>query len=289
MVNTLAIGGAEKHAISLANHLDPARFRASLCHLKAVGTLGHELDRSRLESVWCLNVRSKLDWSAAARLAREIDAQGIDVIVCTNGYALLYAAIAARRARRPVQLVEVFHSTGFMKPVKSRLRMLLNAVAFRQCALVVYVSRTQHDFWRARWVRSRRDIVIYNGIDTAHFTDRFTNEQKLAVRARVGCGPEDYVIGICAGLRPEKEHGVLLLGLKRLRDAGVAAKVLIIGDGPERSSIEQRVAALGLQDAVAITGYQADVRPYIACCDVMTLVSRETFSITSFAVWWKSK
>ncbi|HKU17135.1 MAG TPA: glycosyltransferase family 4 protein [Steroidobacteraceae bacterium] len=287
MVNTLAFGGAEKHAVSLANHLDPARFRVSFCHLKAdppvaaAATLADQLDRSRVEALLCLNVRRKLDWRAVTELARAIDSLHIDVILCTNGYPLLYALLAARLARRPVRLVEVFHSTGFQTPIKSRLRMLVNALAFRQCALIVYVSQRQREYWHARGLRGQRDMVIYNGIDTAHFTDRYSPEQKTALRAQFGYAPDDYVIGICAGLRPEKAHGDLLLGLSRLRAAGVAARLLIIGDGPQRPFIEQRIAELQLQDSVAITGYQRDVRPYIACCDVMTLTSIETFSIAA--------
>jgi glycosyltransferase involved in cell wall biosynthesis len=90
------------------------------------------------------------------------------------------------------------------------------------------------------------------------------------------------VIGICSGLRPEKAHGDLLQALARLRERGVAAKALLIGDGPERPHIESVAAELGLREHVVITGFKEDVRPYIACCDVMTLVSHtETFSLAA--------
>jgi glycosyltransferase involved in cell wall biosynthesis len=91
------------------------------------------------------------------------------------------------------------------------------------------------------------------------------------------------VIGICAALRVEKAHGDLLQAVRRLRDSGVAAKVLIIGDGVQRAAIEEQIAALGLRDAATITGYKIDVRPYVAACDAMALVSHsvETFSIAA--------
>ena len=113
MISSMLVGGAEKHAVSLVNRLDATRFRIGLCHLKPEGNLAREVDSARLDATFSLNVRSKLDWSAANELARRIDEQEIDVIVCTNGYPLLYALIASRRARRPVRLVEVFHTTGF--------------------------------------------------------------------------------------------------------------------------------------------------------------------------------
>jgi glycosyltransferase involved in cell wall biosynthesis len=285
MVSSLETGGAEKHAVALANSLDPKRFRTSLCHLKAAqgATLARELDQSRVDSLLGLNVRRKLDWSAVVRLAGYIDDQQIDLIVCTNSYPLLYALLAARVARRRSQLVEVFHTTGYSRLVRSRLRVALNAMAFRRCALLVYVSERQREFWHAHRVRAKREVVIHNGIDTTLFTDRYCDEQKAALRAQFGCTPDDYVIGICAKLRPEKQHGDLLVALHRVRNAGIPARLLIIGEGPERSSIERRIGELGLREAVAIAGYQPDVRPFIASCDVMVLSSHviETFSIAA--------
>jgi glycosyltransferase involved in cell wall biosynthesis len=58
---------------------------------------------------------------------------------------------------------------------------------------------------------------------------------------------------------------------------------LLIGDGPQRAAVEQRIRALGLDDRVRVTGLLQDVRPCIAACDVMVIPSRkvETFSIAA--------
>lgn len=283
MIASMHVGGAEKHAVSLVNNLDATRFRIGLCCVKPDGNLARELDSTRLDSNFSLNVSSKLEWRAVRELARRIDEEQIDVIVCTNGYPLLYALLASRRARRKVQLVEVFHTTGYSQQLKSRLRMLLNRFAFRRCELVIYVSYKQREFWRARGLRAKRDIVIQNGIDAEYFTDRSTPQQKAATRAEFGFAPSDFVVGICAALRVEKAHGDLLRALRRLRDGGVPAKLLIIGDGSQRGEIERQIAELKLSGHAVIAGHRNDVRPYIACCDVMTLTSHaiETFSIAA--------
>src|ERR1019366_9519113 len=87
----------------------------------------------------------------------------------------------------------------------------------------------------------KRDIVIHNGVDLEHFRDRTESSQRETLRAECGFSVNDLLIGICAALRPEKAHGDLLLALARLRERGIAAKVLIVGDGPERSAIEQKI------------------------------------------------
>jgi glycosyltransferase involved in cell wall biosynthesis len=47
----------------------------------------------------------------------------------------------------------------------------------------------------------------------------------------------------------------------------------MIGDGPERGAVEQRARALGIPEHVLITGFQRDVRPFVAAADTMVLTS----------------
>jgi glycosyltransferase involved in cell wall biosynthesis len=66
-----------------------------------------------------------------------------------------------------------------------------------------------------------------------------------------------------------------------LRDKGLPVKILIVGDGSERSAIEQHIRNRQMQDCVVITGFQQDVRPYVALSDIFALCSAtETFSIS---------
>jgi glycosyltransferase involved in cell wall biosynthesis len=240
------------------------------------------LRTDRLDAVVSLNVTRKLDLTAVRAIANMIDRHDIKVVVSTNPYPALYAVLASRLARQRPRQVEVFHTTT-LGGRKDKLQMLLYRVVFRTLDLLVYVSRLQRDYWSARGLRAHRDTVIHNGIDTNYFSDHFSDAEKRALRARFGIFDSDYVVGICAALRPEKAHGDYLVALAGLRELGLPAKGLIIGDGPERVAIEGRIKQLGLAQHVSITGFQADVRPFLASCDVMTLTSHsvETFSLAA--------
>jgi glycosyltransferase involved in cell wall biosynthesis len=101
-------------------------------------------------------------------------------------------------------------------------------------------------------------------------------------RAAHRLGAADYVVGLCAYMRPEKAHGDLLEAVLNARRAGVEVKCLLIGDGPQRQAIEAKIAGLGLGRDVVITGLVADVRLALAACDVLVFTSRsETFSIAA--------
>ncbi|MES2126792.1 MAG: glycosyltransferase [Pseudomonadota bacterium] len=282
VVNSLIFGGAEKHVVTLLNHLDGRRFRCSLVYLKNETALLGQIDHDKLAGdALCVQVRSRFDVGALRRLASIVREIEPDVVVATNTHSLVYSWLARRLARSRAALVEVFHSSE-VHTLKGRLLMHFYRPIFAACDALVYVCRNQHAYWRAWGLRAREELVIHNGIDVAHFTAANDAAATAALRAQYGIGNGDFVVGLCGGLRPEKAHTDLLKAIALLRARALPVKALLIGDGILRGPIEREIAALGLQDDVLITGFTQDVRPLIACCNVMTLVSHtETFSLAA--------
>lgn len=282
IVSSLCFGGAEKHLIALLNYLDLAYFSLSLIYLKPEEALLPQLDQRRCTNgISCCNVTRKVDWLAVRKLAKHIRDHEVDLVMCVNAYPMLYAWLARSLSRRNPVIVEVFHSTE-PGTFNERLQMLFYRPFFRASKLLIYVCENQRSYWRARGLRARRDIVIYNGIDVERFADCWTTEEKTELRKRFGFAPTDYVVGLCAAMRPEKSHGDLLTAVARLRADGTIIKCLLIGDGPERVHIEDQIRTMGLPEHIRITGFLEDVRPAIAACDVMALVSHhESFSIAA--------
>lgn len=280
VISSLQVGGMEKHTVSLVNLLDTATFELSLVTLRSGGPLEADLKPDQLRRRHCLDARGRLDIGAARRLRTWLDAHPQDLIVCVNEYPLLYVALALRSTvRRPV-VADIFHTTLY-RSWKERLQLLIYRPLFRRLNLLIYVSERQREYWRSRGLGPMRDMAIPNGIDLRHFGEVPPNGEALQRRAAAGFSESDYVIGICAALRPEKAHTDLLAAVARLRNMGYPARALIVGDGPERRNIEAQATQLGIHESVYITGLQTDVRPWLAAMDVFALASRsiETLSI----------
>ena len=283
IVNSLELGGAEKQVVTLLNHLPPGRFRLHLAYLKRRERLLPQLDTTRLDALVCCDIAHGIERRAVRLLRELIETRHIDALICTNSYSMLYGFLARRAARRTrPKLVTVFHTT-LLRTLKEKAQMLLYTRLFKRNDLLLYVCENQRDYWRDRGLRAAADAVVHNGIDVDYFSDLQTAQQKVELRRELGFSEQDYVIGLCSSLRPEKAHGDLLQAIARLRERGTPAKGLFIGDGTERPAIEAQATALGLREQIIITGLQRDVRPYIGCCDVMTLVSHsiETFSLAA--------
>lgn len=73
---------------------------------------------------------------------------------------------------------------------------------------------------------------------------------------------------------PEKNHDFLLEIFDELLNEDPTARLLLVGDGPERDRIEQRVAELGLSSSVFFTGLVENPYPYIASSRGLLLPSR---------------
>ena len=281
--DSLTIGGAEKHVVCLLNNIMARDINLSLAYLKDDATLLPQLDKSRLRNgVFCCYVKRKIDYSAIKNLAKHIEDFDIDIVLCANTYPLLYAWIARLYSGLKPKIIDVLHSTEF-RTVKQKLQMFFCRPFYFFTDVLVYVCNNQQTYWRKKLLQAKKDIVIYNGVDVDYFSDRWRQHDKDSFRRKFNFTDKDYVIGLCAAMRPEKAHGDLLAAISMLTSKGSDVKCLLIGDGPERENIERVLKESNLTTYVKITGYLKDVRLAISSCDVMALVSHqiETFSIAA--------
>ena len=281
VTGSLAHGGAERHAIALMTRLAERRHE---CHAVYVKSGAGQQERLRLRggaTAQCLDAARYLDLSALRRFARHLLRIEPAAIVAANPYALMYAALAMRLSRRRVPLVVTFHSNRLLG-LKEQLQMAAYRPLFWGADCAVFVCESQRRYWRWRGVCARRNEVIYNGVDTDAFSGARDPGAGARMRAALGFRDADYVIGVAAVLRPEKNHLQLVDALALLRARGIPAKALLVGDGPMREAILARARDRRVAGDVVVTGLQHDVRPYVSACDVMTLCSfTEAFSLSA--------
>jgi glycosyltransferase involved in cell wall biosynthesis len=273
VTGSLVHGGAERQAITLANRLAE---RGHDCHLIYVKNDPSQLARVRLPTpatVRCLHAKRYFDLGALSHLHALLERLEPQVLLASNAYALMYASLANAGA----PLMVTLHST-YMRTLKEQLQMAAYRPLFWRSACTVFVCERQKRHWLARGLFGRRNEVIYNGVDLEHWQP----VEAMALRRALGFAPSDYVIGLSAVLRPEKNPAQLIDAVARLRAIGLPARALYIGDGPERARVEARARALGVADRFVISGFQEDVRPFLSACDVLTLTSfTEAFSLAA--------
>ncbi|HXM50515.1 MAG TPA: glycosyltransferase [Pyrinomonadaceae bacterium] len=95
------------------------------------------------------------------------------------------------------------------------------------------------------------------------------------LRKSLGIADSERVVLSVGRLSREKAHVDLIEAFKRLRQTkpDLSIKLIIVGDGPERSRLEAAVEATGYEERVVFTGQLTDVQPFYAMADVFALPS----------------
>jgi glycosyltransferase involved in cell wall biosynthesis len=135
--------------------------------------------------------------------------------------------------------------------------------ASRWTDLVIAVSEDEERRGREAGVRAPA-VVAPNGVDVRRWRPR----DRAAARAELGLG--EGPIAVCAGrLARQKGQDVLAGAWAEVRSRVPGARLLLVGDGPEREALER--AAL---PGVELRGPAGDLGPWYAAADVVVAPSR---------------
>jgi len=118
--------------------------------------------------------------------------------------------------------------------------------------------------------------VIPNFLDVSVWTRR----PDAGLRARL-CQSREAVVIHVSNFRPVKRVPVVIEVFREVR-AAVPARLVMIGDGPDRSAAERQAAEAGIGEFVEFVGEQQDLVPWLSSADVFLLPSvQESFGLAA--------
>jgi glycosyltransferase involved in cell wall biosynthesis len=216
------------------------------------------------------------DVIATIRLARLIRRVRPDIVHTHTAKAGAVGRIAAVLAgpRRPV-VVHTFHGhvlRGYFGAAGSLVfRAIETALARVTDSLVAVSPEVRDELVAMKVAPSSRFTVIRLGIELEPRVR--CEEDPGEIRRRFGIGPDRFVVGWFGRMTAVKRTEDLLDTLASLRERGVDALLLLVGDGVDRDRLERLAHGRGLATACLFVGYQEDVAPWYAVCDAVVLTS----------------
>lgn len=279
LLNSLNIGGSERKIVRLANILHKRGARVIVAYLNDPDTLGSEV----LDGipVVMLDRKGKYDRQLAGRIMNLVEKYEIEDIFCINLYPLLYALPVVQRSGQKALNLAVCINTTDIIGIREKLRMLLYTPLIRKVEKVVFGCNYQRRVWSKRYNLSPEfSTVIYNGVDTDHFSIQPVNIYELDILSGIRTSDDEIIIGMIAQMRPEKGYRDALMAMRKLLDEQIPLKFVIVGDGPEYANITRMIDKADLSGNVIMLGQLPDVRPVLVMLDVflLTSIAVETFS-----------
>ena len=266
VIKGLGPGGAETLLAAAARAHDRTRFHVECVFvlpykdhlvgaLEAAGVITHCLSSGPSDVRW------------PARLATLIRDGGWDVVHVHSPLPASVARLAVRsmRGTRPVVITTEHNAWGrFALPTR-----VLNRVTSRWDDAVFAVSDEARESMRGQ--AASHAVTLTHGIDVSHAAS-FAGEGD-AVRHELGIGADEFVIGTVANFRVQKDYPNLLRAAKLLIDRNVAARFVVVGQGPLEAETRSLATQLGLGDRVLFTGFRSDAVRVMSSFDVFTLAS----------------
>lgn len=262
IIDTLKFGGAERQVVTTANAMEG---NVSVAVLRSGSELTQELSIPNYDFSYCKTHLLRL-FSLTKFLRKERP----DIVHCHMIYANTIGSIAARLAGVPVVIIQE-HGLGKWKRWQ---HLMMDRLSFLLCNQLITVSNANlHNKKRKLWGNLNKIITIYNCVNEDLFgaIDEDTNR---LIRQRMNIEKSDVVIGYIGRMVPVKALEDLLDVFQEIIFHHPNLKLLLIGDGPTKGDLEERVKSYGIIKSIIFTGFRRDIPELLSIFDIAVNVSK---------------
>lgn len=274
VIHQLNMGGLENGLVNLINRIPPDRYRHLIICAEDYSDFR---DRIVQADVGVLAIRkSTKSRTALYRQLQRLFAEQRPTIVHGRNLSGLDALLPAWRTGVRVRIqgehgwdVTDLDGSG----LRPRLLRRLHNPLVNQ-----YVTVSKH---LAKYLNSSVGIAagritqIYNGVDTARFAP--TRVKPTGILPQSFTGPEKLIIGTVGRLQSVKDQASLIRAfgtlLRETPPLRTVARLVIVGDGPQREVLAACAVTEGVTDETWIAGARNDLERVYQTLDVFVLPS----------------
>jgi len=281
---TLLYGGVERLVVNTAKWLlRRGNYYPVVLNLTGKGHFESEMKKHGIE--YCSINQENLRRNVIKNLkeVRTIIQDYHPDLIHTHQFASdFYGSLASLDLNIPV--VCHIHNPRMESPSRKVTRYVLSK--WLLSAFIAVVDEKAEDLKKFLPAVKDRVYVLYNAIDPESL-QLPAGYSRTSYRYRFSIPENALVVGACGRLSWEKGYDLLVKAFHMILQYVPECYLLIAGDGPERSKLEELAAALGVADRVIFAGYRSDVSAVMSTFDVFVISSyTEAFPIVALEAMW---
>jgi L-malate glycosyltransferase len=272
VMDTLNFGGTETQTVQVAERLHAAGSRVTVACLHTGGPLTDRLERIGIRVVRFPTHGTLLSCYGAyqlLRLAWFIHRENFDVVHAHDLWANLMGIPAARLAGAPTVLSsqrDLAHLWWYT-PARTRVIRLIHRLSTG--VITNSDAVRQHVITQFR-IPCQRVSILHNGVDS----DRFARARMDRKELFPGLPSECQLVVVLANMHSAvKGHHDLIEAARAVCHVIPRTKFVLVGEGQERTKIQEHVQDSSLQESFLFLGYREDVPELLSCCDLSVLPS----------------
>ncbi len=267
-------GGPDKTILNSPRFLDSLGFDSACVYLRPPNDTGFDVLRARAEewSAPLLEVvdRGKIDFRAVREIVRICREHNVAIWHGHDYKTNLFGLIANRY--HPMKLITTAHGWVNFSGSTPFYYWLEKRHLLPRYEKILCVSETVLEQCLDAGISESKCLLVENAIDHHQFSRRQSVQQ--AKKAMFGISPDQLCIGAIGRLAEEKGFDLLIKAFERLIDEGVDARLVIAGEGPDQSSLENQIAQSPAAERMQMYGFCNDPRAFYEALDVFVLSSR---------------
>lgn len=283
-ITRLIIGGAQENTLltaALLNENPSGAWDVDVVSGPQTGVEGSLIEAVRargvpltIEPTLLRQISPLNDLRALWRLMRLMRRGRYQIVHTHSSKAGILGRWAARAAGVPI-IVHTVHGWGHhdhQHPLVRRLYIWLEKITLPITDRLIVVSSLNIDKGLGDGIGTTDDyVVIRSGIEL----DRFGHPSvpRDETRRALGLPLDATVVGTVTRLSPQKAPLDFVRAAARIHDKRPDVRFVVVGDGPLRSEVEKLAEALGVRDALVLTGLRRDVPELMAAFDLFALSS----------------
>lgn len=264
-------GGTERHLAQLVQHLPRDGFDCEIL----VFDLGQNvlIDEARAAGISVVHLPVAREYTPLAllrawQLFKLIRKRRVDIVQTFHQKADTFGAVIAKLAGAR----HIVSSKRDIAHLKKRHHFFLNRRLGFLFDRVIVVADAVGDVVTAKERVDRSLLLrIYNGVDTRKYIPA-TKDEAAHEKARLGFAADDFVVGMVAGFRPEKNHDVFFEGALMAMRTIPSLKILAVGSGPLLQKFRERYQDESMRSRIRFTGDVTDVARHIRAMDIGCLI-----------------
>jgi len=280
IINSMSFGGAEKQVFDLLLGLKKRNIQVFLITLVRPTAFIKELEENCIDH-HCINLKQKnkkniiFHFVAFLSLYFSIKKFDPDVIHSHLFHSNMYGRVIALFFNaKNISTVHSLAEHGKFRPILYRFTNWL-------CSKMVFVSEASRlKYVEKKAVRMENSLVVSNGfnLDRGKVKKNINTEE---LRRMYGFSVNDFIWISIGRLIPSKDYSLLLESFLTLYKKDGNARLLIVGEGPERHNMEEFIVANSLDSVVLIINPVFDIDLIYLMADAYISTSKfESFGMT---------
>lgn len=273
LISGMNAGGAETFLMKVYRHMDRTQFQLDFCINEKEKCFYEDEIRALGGRIFRIPSKSENVREFQKQLAAVVRSEKYDRVlrITSNAMGFLDLKIAKQAGARVccARSSNSSDGTGVKAAVAHRIGRLLYG-KYVDVALAPSDLAAMYTFGKKAY-RDGRVQILRNAVDLDVF--RYDAEARQRIRKELGIAPNTTVIGHVGRFMEQKNHAFLAKIFGEIKTQCRNAVLLLVGDGPLRSTFEQQVTARGIRESVIFAGIRSDIPALLSAMDVFVFPS----------------